>query len=655
MSNVRTETVGQKFAGSPLQAVTLGRLYVYAGYGIIFATLFYAILTASKITAIMILSSCHLPSVPTEPSLLYGTGQSPVCDGGILGQAMVLAIPLLEVGLILSLIRLRPTPDGVEISAPVAQLIRRTIAPYYPAIERMKLLTWSRKSQIAPEALFLQNTVVARFERWASGPAMNSAGLQDPSALFWTFHEIGHPRLHDLLYTRHGDKAVYIGCSFVALFLAVAFPIGSLGGPYWLALASTGLECTAAFLFARYLFATILTSFEFFADNYASAEASRLVGRRLDYPFGRAAVPASPFQRGHPATSSRQTFVSGMNCPELLNVWLLALPMGAMAWIASTPRGPSVPAIDGLVAITDIWMSLCLSILGCLGGAAAAVFTRRSRVSWWLATALAIVIPLIVATGGIFDLVPFAADASGRLSGKFRPVLGFLALVSPLVGMLLRRRTRWFDVTADGDRTAGGPPSRLRPRTSSLHAPPESAESIWRIPKAVARRVHNGFVILAGISAAIFSMVLMLYVVHTGIYSWIHVVCFSAYFLVPLSHAFWPKKRLPLILDMLLQAFLFGAVVVMFAALYLAWEMTGSGLTPDGVAQSVDLTQGVDAIPALRVILDGTVWRVHRDEIVRDILGLYGLLGVLAVLRVAGQTLARQSQEDTDSDRSRLR
>jgi hypothetical protein len=599
---------------------------------------------------IFIQGTCPGRAALHADSVLYGTGVSPLCSGGPLGQAIALAIPILELALVVTMIRRLPTPRGTDLDAPVSTSIRRVFAPVMPKIVDIPIKLWSGPSRIMPHALLLSRPVVEEFRRWADDAAFDARKLSTNAALFTTLHELGHVSLRDLLYSRRGDQAILVASGFVAILLAVAMPAGALGGPYWLRFIATSAECAAAFMFTRYLFARIMTNFEFLADNYAAAQARRIVGRRLPLPPADAAPPASRLRRGHPALRARREYVRAMNCGEFLEVYLLVVLLMGLTWCASTARPQTIAAINGLVIATDLAATSALVVLGVFGGAAAAIDPRRHRVSWACAAVATVAMLAVVWTGGFFNTIPFAADVATRLSMHGRRWLWMLILAAPWAGVLLRQWTTWFDCATPATRSATLPPAPPRLIGLLSGQPARRWRPHWHAVVPLVRdgwsraalSFHQGFVALAAVAAAVLGFVLLIYVFDTGIVSWVDMICFGTFCLIPLSHVVWPLRRLPLVLDMLFQAFLLSSVVVTLAALYAAYQLGESGLPQAGDTAANDATIAVDPRAAIQMILDGSVFRLRGNEILRDVVCLFVVLGLVGILRLTGQHLARQ-------------
>jgi len=634
------------FAGSPRQAVIIGTAYVMAGYGLILGMLATVATAAGSVTAIWLHENCRARAAidsPRDPSWLYGAGPSPLCGNGSAVAAAALLLALAELALVLLLIRGSAPVGGQPVGPAIESRVRQAFAPFARRLAGLTIEQSVLGPRVTPRALLVNPTMVAEFAGWTDPVRFNTERWRTHYTIFATLHELGHATLGDVLYSRGADRAIPAVSGFVVLFMLVAMPAGALATDYWVSVILTGLECVVAFLATRCVLGCILTNFEFLMDNFAATRTIGMTGHRLTLPSRLQPGRRHWFTRSHPALAARRAYLWSLSCGDFLWTYLISLPVMVLLGIASTPSQPTFPAMAWMTAGVDVIVAAALCVQGVIGGAAAA---RHPACGAWVGYGLVVALmAALFLTGGFFDLLPFTADAARRLSVHGRPVLWSLVLAAPPAGVLLRHWTAWFD---PDPAAAPEPPQAAPLRESSA---PASVSWLRRVAGAVQRLgvwFHHGFVAFAGAAAAVFGFILLVYVLDTGIFSWVHLLCFTIYFAVPFTHAMRPLWRVPLILDQLFQALFLSATVVIMVALRVALD-SGAVTIPrdDQIATGTMLMTG----PAVMVqsILDGSLFRLHGPAIYRDILWLWVLLAAAGCLRLVGQAHDRRQQRERDN------
>jgi hypothetical protein len=623
------------FAGSPRQARVLGRLYVFAGYGVTFALLAYVVTFAASLMVLFIRGVCAARAAAPFDSLLFAAGRSPVCDDGVPGQLLALLPPVLELAAALWLIRGPPRVGGRPLIPPVEATVRAVFTPLMPRIAALRLSQWPNGTMITPDGILFGPLLVREFQDWTSGIAPNPARLMARYAIFTTLHELGHLTLGDTLYSRASDRAIPAVGGFMALLMLVAMPAGQWADGYWLSVILTGLECVAAVLATRYALSRVMTNFEFLMDNFAAAHASGLTGGRQTLPGFSHEETKFRLRRSHPTLAARREYLRSMRCGGFFTAYLLALPVVALAEAASTSARDTMASIQALQTLNDLLAAASLCVLGVFAGAAAARsgFAR----AWWCYGGLVAVVAALILAATVLGVPAPLADTAYRLSFRGRIVLWGLVLAAPLAGLAARWGTDWFDCGPNAIPPAQ-PPSTIH----SAPAPKDpSAPLFGRLIRyggaafsRVALAFFRGFVFFAAAEAAVFGFIVIVFVVDTGIFDWVPLVCFLIYFAVPFSHALRPAWRLPLVLDQLFQMFFLSMTVVVMGMLPFL-------VGPDGPLRMAE----IDAL------LNDPRFLARGHEMFRDALWLCILLPIVGGLRLAGQRLERRRiQESNDGN-----
>ena len=634
------------FAGSARQADILGTMAVAASYGIIFGMLAYVIAFAGSLTVIIVRANCAARAGTVVESVLYGYGTSPLCGDQASGQILALLLPVLELLLTLILIRGPLPANGFPMAPEVEVTVRSVFTPILPRIARMRLRQWADTSRITPDGVLFGPGLVQEFQTWGHGAWANPRRLPAHYAIFTTLHEFGHLALHDVFYSRGGDRALPVASTFVAVFLLVAMPAGALVQGYWLSVVLTGLECVAAVVATRCVLGRILTNLEFLMDNFAAARAIELIGRRLPFPPAVRETPRYWLQRSHPTVAARRTYLRSMCCSDFLWAFLPALPLMALLGWASSPSGESIASIRALVFVTDAITTASLCVLGVFGGAAAA--RGCSAAAWWGYGLIAVFAAALLLTRGFFDVPPYAADAAARLSLHGRSVMWFLIVASPPIGLAARRWTNWFDT---GTFAAATPRAKTLWWQKPWNYLPTARRSLGPgLFAAVLQQFYHAFVTIAAVEAAMFGFVILMYTLDTGIDSWIALVCFLIYFAVPLSHATRPLWRTPLVLDVLFQAMFLSAVVICMVALNFAGVIDPAGMpavneSAGAAPMGVSPVTGVAA--AVRSVVDGSLFRLRGPEMFQEIRWLWALMALVGLFRLCGQRQERRRQRES--------
>jgi hypothetical protein len=214
--------------------LVLGKIYVLAGYGIIFSLLAYVVTFAAGMMVISIRSQCAARTRTTVESILYGRGMSPICGDGMAGQILVLLSPVLGLALVLLLVRGPPRPSGRPLLPSIEARVPAMLTPILPHMASLRLGQWPEATRITQGGVLFSPQIVGEFQRWDSGIAVNLSRPGSHYALFTTLHELGHQALHDVLYSRGADRAAPVVSGFVALLLLVAMPAGAWVEGYWL-------------------------------------------------------------------------------------------------------------------------------------------------------------------------------------------------------------------------------------------------------------------------------------------------------------------------------------------------------------------------------------------------------------------------------------
>jgi hypothetical protein len=551
------------FAGDLRQALVLGKIYVLAGYGVIFTLLAYVVTFAASAMVISIRDECSGRTGVAVESVLYGRGMSPICGDGMVGQLLVLLSPVLGLALVLLLVRGPPRPTGSPLLPPIEARVRTVFTPIVPRMASLRLGQWPDATRITPGGVLFSPQIVGEFQRWDTGMAVNLSRPASHYALFTTLHELGHQALHDVLYSRGADRAIPVVSGFVALLLLVAMPAGGLVDGYWLSVILTVFECVAAAVATRIVLGCIMTNFEFLMDHYAASSLAELAQRRQSLPALTRGYRKIWLDRSHPPLSERGEYLRSLRCGGFFWAYLMALPVMALVAVASTPSRETITAIHAILTAIDLVAVMSLCILGVFGGASA----RAGLPGVWWCYGLVVVFAVAFAlTLGYSDRRFFLADTAHRLAFHGRLVFCLLVLAAPLAGVGLRRWTNWFD--ASPDKVNAPPPATPAIMTYTLSVP---APGAWlkrplsplrrRAEMALgrlARVLYRGGVTFAAAEAAMFGFVLLVYIFDTGIFSWVDIICFLTFFAVPFGHAMRPLCRLPLVLDQLFQTMSFA-------------------------------------------------------------------------------------------------
>lgn len=613
------------FAGSPRQAHVLGRLYVFAGYGVTFALLAYVVTFASSLMVLFIRGVCSARAAAPFDSLLLADGRSPVCDDGLAGQLLVLLPPVLELAAALWLIRGPPRMGGRPLIPPVEATVRAVFTPLMPRIAGSRLSQWPYGTMITPDGILFSPLLVGEFQAWTRGIAPDPNRTMAHYAIFTTLHELGHLTLGDTLYSRTSDRAIPAVSGFVALLLLVAMPAGQWADGYWLSVILTGLECVAAALATRCVLSRIMTNFEFLMDNFAASHASALTGGRQALPALSREDPKFWLRRSHPTLAARREYLRSMRCGGFFTAYFLALPVVALVEAASTSARDTMASIQALQSLNDLLAAVALFVLGLFAGAAARSGFPRA---WWWYGGLLVGVAALIAAAMVAGVPGPLADTATRLSFRGRFVLWGVVLVAPLAGLAARWWTDWFDAGANAIPPAQPPLTRHGAPVPNQPSAPVFGRLISYCRSAfsgVALAFYRGFVCFAAMEAAVFGLIVIVFVVDTGIFDWVPLVCFLIYFAVPFSHALRPTWRLPLVLDQLFQMFFLSMTVVAMGLLPLL-------VGPDGPPRVAE----IDAL------LTDPRFLARGQEMFRDALWMCILLLIVGGLRLAGQRLARR-------------
>jgi hypothetical protein len=634
------------FAGSARQASILGKLYVLGGYAYILALLNHVVTFAAGLIVLPIRDNCSGRHGTAVQSLLFGSGQSPICGDGAAGQILALLVPILELALVLLIIRGPSPADGRPLSPAIETKVRSVFTPLVPLFARLQLWEWQERPRITPGGILFSPAIVKEFTAWESGAAINPLRPATHYAIFATLHEVGHLALHDLLYNRGADRAVPVVSTFVGLLLFVAAPAGAFVESFWLKATLTGLECFAAAVATRFVLRCILTDLEFLMDNFAASLVTGFAGRRLSMPPFLQEDRKRWIERSHPALAVRREYLRSMRCDAFLWTWLVALPLMVLVGVVSTPSRNTMASIHILSVGNDLLALASLFALGVFGGAAAA--DRAFRGAWscygvvWL---LAIAVLTFYWSPG---MPPILANDVHQLAFQGRSGFWVLVLFSPLAGVAARQWTDWFSASPTGG--PDPPPVAARSPTRTASATPVAWSNAlsprWLLHGGraalhlLARWFYRGFVTFAAAEAATFGFVLLYYVLDTGILSWIDMVVFTLCLAIPLSHALRPSWWPPLVLDLLFQTFFLSMMVFIIVALSFVTDLS---VIADNAEARARLLANPDMI--LGPMLDGTLFQARGETMLQQMLWLWGLMLAIGSLRLGGQVLERQQRQ----------